>query len=295
MTLRTVLLTLPVGAILISTADAEIAQNVVQEASFHFSTKTPSGDPALNSPPDPNGSVEQSRYCLPRELTLLRVIDVKASRSNERTKINIDPDLQASCLHVSVSMPPPQQVCTDLPRLSGLIVKQTKVCQFVPTQVSFVVSYEAQKLDDPGAVASSGLVTPETDTAQGDWRASKLVGLNVYNENNEKIGSINDLLTDKNGSIKTVVIGVGGFLGMGEHLVAVTFDRVKFSDVPIAYPTSSNSSNTSATATTTGAASSASSTSTAENLWYPDHALLNANKDELKAIPEFKYSKKPSP
>ena len=37
---------------------------------------------------------------------------------------------------------------------------------------------------------------------QGDWRASKIVGLNVYNDQNESIGSINDLLTDKNGSIK---------------------------------------------------------------------------------------------
>src|SRR5260221_5771428 len=55
---------------------------------------------------------------------------------------------------------------------------------------------------------------------QGDWRASKVAGLNVYNENNESVGSINDLLMDKSGSIKAVVIGVGGFLGVGEHLVA---------------------------------------------------------------------------
>jgi hypothetical protein len=42
---------------------------------------------------------------------------------------------------------------------------------------------------------------------QGDWRASKVVGLNVYNDKNESVGSINDLLTDKSGSIKAVVIG----------------------------------------------------------------------------------------
>src|SRR4051795_6108123 len=53
----------------------------------------------------------------------------------------------------------------------------------------------------------------------GNWRASKVVGLSVYNDKNESVGSINDLLTDKSGNIKAVVIGVGGFPGGGEHLV----------------------------------------------------------------------------
>src|SRR5262245_63271222 len=69
---------------------------------------------------------------------------------------------------------------------------------------------------------------------QGNWRASKLVGLSVYNEKNESVGSINDMLTDKNGKIVAVVIGVGGFLGVGEHLVAVPFEKVKFSSEPVA-------------------------------------------------------------
>src|SRR4030081_2647506 len=70
---------------------------------------------------------------------------------------------------------------------------------------------------------------------QGTWRASKIIGLSVYNDNNESLGSINDLLMDKSGSIKAVVIGVGGFLGVGEHLVAVPYDKIKFVDQPIAY------------------------------------------------------------
>jgi sporulation protein YlmC with PRC-barrel domain len=65
---------------------------------------------------------------------------------------------------------------------------------------------------------------------QGDWRASKLVGLSVYNNNNESIGSINDLLTDKSGNIKAVVIGVGGFLGVGEKNVAVPFQALKVAE-----------------------------------------------------------------
>jgi sporulation protein YlmC with PRC-barrel domain len=126
---------------------------------------------------------------------------------------------------------------------------------------------------------------------QGDWRASKIVGLGVYNENNESVGSINDLLTDKNGNIKAVVIGVGGFLGVGEHLVAIPFDKIKFVNEPVAYTGVAGAPNAAGSrpATTTGAAT----TSTApakSNPWYPDHAVFNATKDELKAMPEFKFS-----
>jgi sporulation protein YlmC with PRC-barrel domain len=132
-------------------------------------------------------------------------------------------------------------------------------------------------------------------TFQGTWRASKLVGLNVYNDNNESLGSISDMLTDKSGNIKGVVIGVGGFLGVGEHLVAVSWDKLKFVDQPVAYTGASNApgatGNRPAPATTTGAATTTAPASPAKsNPWYPDHAMLSATKDQLKAMPEFKYS-----
>jgi PRC-barrel domain. len=96
---------------------------------------------------------------------------------------------------------------------------------------------------------------------QGNWRASKVVGLTVYNDNNESLGSINDLLTDKDGTIKAVVLGVGGFLGVGEHLVAVPFDKVKFVNEPVSYTGVAGGPNANAPgtrpmpSTTTGAAS----------------------------------------
>ena len=150
---------------------------------------------------------------------------------------------------------------------------------------------------------------------QGNWRASKVVGLNVYNDSNESLGSINDLLTDKSGNIKAVIIGVGGFLGVGEHLVAVPFDKIKFVTEPVAYtgaagaPGSAGTPNAGAArpttpATTTGAATStgatapsatatsnttAAPTAARSNPWYPDHAVLGATKEELKAMTEFKY------
>ena len=126
--------------------------------------------------------------------------------------------------------------------------------------------------------------TLSESSLHGDWRASKVVGLNVYNDKNESIGSINDLLMDKSGNIKAVVLGVGGFLGMGEHLVAIPFDKIKFVDQPVPSTTTSSSNNK---PSTTGSASTSTST---KNPWYPDHAVFNATKDELKAMPEFKYS-----
>ena len=131
----------------------------------------------------------------------------------------------------------------------------------------------------------------------GNWRASKVVGLNVYNSGNESLGSINDLLTDQQGSIKAVVVGVGGFLGVGEHLVAVPYDKIKFVNEPVVTTSASAGSTTSGAKTgaqpsagmTTGAAPAA-ATASKPNPWYPDHAVLDATKDQLKAMPEFKYS-----
>ena len=133
---------------------------------------------------------------------------------------------------------------------------------------------------------------------QGDWRTSKIVGLNVYNDNNESVGSINDLLTDKNGNIKAVVIGVGGVLGVGAHLVAVPFAKIKFVNEPVPYTGVAGAPNAPGTrpasTTTTGAATTstgpASATAPKPNPWYPDHAVFEATKDELKAMPEFEYS-----
>lgn len=144
-------------------------------------------------------------------------------------------------------------------------------------------------------VASAQTPTATTDRANmapaasessfhGDWRASKIVGLSVYNDKNENVGSINDLLTDRNGNIKAVVLGVGGFLGVGEHLVAVAFDKIKFVDEPVAYTGAAGASGSKATTGSTN------TTSSKPNLWYPDHAVFNATKDELKAMPEFRYS-----
>lgn len=59
-----------------------------------------------------------------------------------------------------------------------------------------------------------------------DWRTSKLIGADVYGLDNAKIGDINDVLIGSNGNVQAVVVGVGGFLGVGEKNVAIPFDAL---------------------------------------------------------------------
>jgi sporulation protein YlmC with PRC-barrel domain len=141
---------------------------------------------------------------------------------------------------------------------------------------------------------TAATATTTTSSASGEWRTSKMDGIKVYNEANENIGSINDLLMDKTGAVKIAVIGVGGFLGMGEHLVAVPYEKLKFVNEAVAYTgTSANPNAKPAATTTTGAATGTEKTTTttsSSSKWYPDHAVFNATKDQLKNMPEFKYS-----
>jgi hypothetical protein len=61
----------------------------------------------------------------------------------------------------------------------------------------------------------------------GQMLASDLIGLNIKNNANESIGEINELILDKDGKVVAVVVGVGGFLGMGEREVALDFKSLQ--------------------------------------------------------------------
>jgi sporulation protein YlmC with PRC-barrel domain len=67
-------------------------------------------------------------------------------------------------------------------------------------------------------------------TDNGDVRASKLIGSAVYNDRNEKVGSIDDVVLGKDNKADTAIISVGGFLGMGTKLVAVPYSQLKLGD-----------------------------------------------------------------
>jgi sporulation protein YlmC with PRC-barrel domain len=152
----------------------------------------------------------------------------------------------------------------------------------------------AQPADRTAPAATTSATTSKSADKlmlKGQWRASKLMGLDVYNDANEKLGDINELILDKDGKVSAVVIGVGGFLGMGEHDVAVTMDKLKFKEEPVR--TSATTTTTTNRESTTGAATTtapARTTTANANDWTPDHAVMSATKDQLKALPQFKYS-----
>ena len=60
-------------------------------------------------------------------------------------------------------------------------------------------------------------------------RASKLIGTNVTNAANESVGEINDVVLAKDGKVAAVIVGVGGFLGIGEREVALSYGSLRFS------------------------------------------------------------------
>jgi sporulation protein YlmC with PRC-barrel domain len=77
------------------------------------------------------------------------------------------------------------------------------------------------------AGATAGPLAVDSAVARSGRRASKVIGANVYNENNESIGEVDDILIPPGGGAPVAVISVGGFLGIGAKLVAVPYDRLQ--------------------------------------------------------------------
>jgi sporulation protein YlmC with PRC-barrel domain len=139
--------------------------------------------------------------------------------------------------------------------------------------------------------------------------ASDLIGTRVVSTNNESIGDINDVIVDRNGQIMAAVVGVGGFLGIGEKDVAVPFKSLEFMNAQqVQAMNSSNSggSNNSSVATTgstatgntttTGSGTAGSSNMAANNTSsgndsakqnQPERVVLRMTKAELQAAPAF--------
>ncbi len=140
-----------------------------------------------------------------------------------------------------------------------------------------------------------------TQMQPGQWRLSSFTGLNIYNEANEKIGDVRELIFNREGQAAGAVVGVGGFLGIGEHSVAVPFDQIRFMDQPHATAATSStnpapSTGMPAPATRTAPAGAPDVTTTGSTTIAdrgamrlgPDHAVLNMTREQLKAAPEFK-------
>lgn len=177
--------------------------------------------------------------------------------------------------------------------------------------------------------AQGGNVQYVTQNRPDLWRASRLEGLSVYNNNNEKIGDISEVLVNRQGQVEAVVIGVGGFLGIGERHVAVPFTALQWQQEPARTAATTTTTTTTAPVTTgtatqpttgttagtttgttaatppatTGATGTAGTMGTArtdtrmasagdEMRDYPERAILpNATKAQLENAPEFRYAR----
>lgn len=129
--------------------------------------------------------------------------------------------------------------------------------------------------------AAPATTTTTTTTTSNQWRASKLIGLDIYNEQNEKLGDVSEVLIDTNGRVTGLVIGVGGFLGLGQRDIMVTMDKLKFVNEPMRTTATTGQNNP----------TPAPAPRNADAKWYPDHAIMaGATKDALKNMPEFKYN-----
>src|ERR1700753_2535276 len=77
--------------------------------------------------------------------------------------------------------------------------------------------------------------TPQTLTSMTatnvstGWRATKIIGASIYNEADQKVGTVDDLIVSRTDRIPYAIVSVGGFLGMGNKLVAVPMGNLQFS------------------------------------------------------------------
>jgi len=88
--------------------------------------------------------------------------------------------------------------------------------------------------------------------------AAKLIGRNVVNANGDTVGEIDSAVIDQSGKVRYVIVGVGGFLGIGKKDVALSWNDMTISD-------------------------------------NGEKVITNATKDQLKALPEHKFPETAKP
>ncbi len=113
-----------------------------------------------------------------------------------------------------------------------------------------LIPVNVQALGVPQTIAKYKVDVTSVSTG---YRGSKLVGAPVVNENNERIGIVDDLIVSRTDKVVYAIVAVGGFLGVGDKLVAVPFDGFTLA---------------------------------------PDKTILKgATKEELQNMPKFSYQK----
>ena len=153
--------------------------------------------------------------------------------------------------------------------ISGALAQQTQTP--APSAPAATPAPSTTPAPSAGAASTS---SPQFIAAQkaDQWLASKFTGTDVIGPDNSKIGDVNDVLFDKSGKVVGVIVGVGGFLGIGEKDVAI--DMAAFQVVP----------------GNTGSGATTGSTAASDD---PNDVKLKVawTKDQLKAAPSFERYK----
>jgi sporulation protein YlmC with PRC-barrel domain len=110
-----------------------------------------------------------------------------------------------------------------------------------------------QKAPVAGSISLAVPATELVTVAKGWSAKNQIMGKDVYNDKNEKVGVVNDLIIAQDKAVSYAIIGAGGFLGMGKHDVAIRVDNFKLVEGKITLP--------------------------------------GATKDAVKAMPAFEYAK----
>ena len=120
--------------------------------------------------------------------------------------------------------------------------------------IALVATCATAQAQQPGGGSAAQIMSsiPANSVTVTNWYKQS-----VYDPSDAKIGEIMDVLVDHDGKVTALIVGVGGFLGMGEKDVAVPFKAVEFKDKN-------------------------------NNKWYP---VVNTTKDALKNAPGFKYDR----
>jgi len=121
--------------------------------------------------------------------------------------------------------------------------------------IAAVISMSAASAGAQVAGSSTiGVTKEEIKEVMQGWSAKKaILGKAVYNDKNEKIGTIDDLIITPDRSVSYAIIGAGGFLGIGKHDVAIPMSQLKLEKDKFTLP--------------------------------------GATKEALKAMPKFEYAK----
>lgn len=135
----------------------------------------------------------------------------------------------------------------------AIVAAQTTTSPTAAPLASTMTAPGSAGMATPHPMPSAGTADNSTYiTADHHIRASKVVGASVYNDQNEKIGSVDDVLIGSNDDISGVVLSVGGFLGIASKLVEVPYKDIRVQNNEL--------------------------------------MIVGATKDQLTSLPEYKYA-----